>query len=256
MKKYKYNFETELNFSSDIYDHQFTLHCVPKSNKAQYTEKSSVSVYPEVPLFENVDGFKNKVLNGSILPPHSSFFYRSEGVVSVNNCPDTHLNSIYKYPSILTKPENGIRIMHSSLDLSGTDMLLDSEIIFNATGNALAYSPGSTDSTTTAEQTLFKMRGVCQDYAHLMIALARLSGIPARYCMGLCLGEGATHAWVQLYINGSWHGFDPTQRRHIDSGYICFATGRDAFDCLAERGVFRGAAVSQTQNILMKLEEI
>lgn len=71
--------------------------------------------------------------------------------------------------------------------------------------------------------------------------------------MGLIPGEGATHAWVELALPEGWTGFDPTHGREIDEGYLCFAVGRDAADCFAERGVFRGAA-EQRQRVEMALK--
>ena len=66
---------------------------------------------------------------------------------------------------------------------------------------------------------------MCQDYAHVFIALARLAGWHARYCMGLTVGEGATHAWAEIYYEGAWHGFDPTRDCRTDASYLRFATG-------------------------------
>lgn len=97
--------------------------------------------------------------------------------------------------------------------------------------------------------------GVCQDYAHVFIALARLAGWHARYCMGLTVGEGATHAWAEIYYEGAWHGFDPTRDCRTDASYLRFATGRDAADCPVEQGTFYGLA-DQTQTVFMRVKEI
>lgn len=97
--------------------------------------------------------------------------------------------------------------------------------------------------------------GACQDYAHVFIALARLAGWYARYCMGLTVGEGATHAWAEIYYEGAWHGFDPTRDCRTDASYLRFATGRDAADCPVEQGTFYGLA-DQTQTVFMRVKEI
>ena len=52
--------------------------------------------------------------------------------------------------------------------------------------------------------------GVCQDYSHIMIALCQMSRIPARYVVGMLMGEGLSHAWVEIYDGGAWRGIDPT----------------------------------------------
>lgn len=81
---------------------------------------------------------------------------------------------------------------------------------------AFVYTPGSTTIRTTAEQALAQRSGVCQDYAHVMLAVCRHCGLAARYIAGLLGGEGATHAWVEIYHNGRWIGFDPTHNRMVD----------------------------------------
>ena len=118
-----------------------------------------------------------------------------------------------------------------------------------------AISPGQQAFIPTAEEALAGGRGVCQDYAHVFIALARIAGWHARYCMGLTVGEGATHAWAEIYYEGAWHGFDPTRDCRTDASYLRFATGRDAADCPVEQGTFYGLA-DQTQTVLMRVKEI
>ena len=117
------------------------------------------------------------------------------------------------------------------------------------------YIPGVTDIGTTAEQALELGKGVCQDYAHIMIAVMRQMGIPARYVNGLMIGEGATHAWVEIYTDGGWYGLDPTNNLHIDDYYIKLAHGRDYADCVVDKGIFLGNA-SQEQKIYVNVEEI
>ena len=113
---------------------------------------------------------------------------------------------------------------------------------------AFSYEPGATDTTTTAAEAFESGRGVCQDYAHVLISLCRLLGIQARYVTGLMVGEGASHAWVEVHDGVRWRGFDPTNNCSADDRYLLFATGRDFEDCPIERGVFRGSA-EQVQTV-------
>jgi transglutaminase-like putative cysteine protease len=86
-------------------------------------------------------------------------------------------------------------------------------------------------------------RGVCQDFAHIAIALARACGIGARYASGHLLGEGATHAWVEFLIDGaapSVLSLDPTYCSETDFRYIVVAIGRDYDDVPPTSGVFTG----------------
>lgn len=109
----------------------------------------------------------------------------------------------------------------------------------------MSYERGVTDVQTTAAEA-FKLRaGVCQDYAHLMLALCHLQGIPARYVSGHLLGEGGTHAWVEVLSRspGPESGFralafDPTHGRKGDLSYITVATGRDYADVAPTSGSF------------------
>lgn len=118
----------------------------------------------------------------------------------------------------------------------------------------MKYVPGTTNIQTTASQAFRQGTGVCQDYAHIYLAMARLLGYPARYMSGMMLGEGATHAWVEAAVDGKWIGIDPANDCLVDDRYICFAHGRDYADCPVERGIFLGAA-SQSQEVLVSVWE-
>lgn len=102
----------------------------------------------------------------------------------------------------------------------------------------LSYVPQSTHVDTLAGEAFALNAGVCQDYAHITIALCRMAGIPARYACGFISGEGVSHAWLEVYIHGVWYGIDPTQNRLIHYAYIKVAHGRDSADCPMNRGTF------------------
>ena len=84
--------------------------------------------------------------------------------------------------------------------------------------------------------------------------LARQAGLPARYVNGLPEGEGASHAWCEVWLDGVWTGIDPTRGRWTDEGYIRFGVGRDFGDCPMERGVFLGHT-SQRQTVFMTVSQ-
>lgn len=110
------------------------------------------------------------------------------------------------------------------------------------------YSPGATHLKTSASQSLQFKKGVCQDHAHLMIALCRALKIPARYVVGYLKGEGAMHAWVEVLLDNAWRGFDPTHNREARSDYVLVACGRDARDCASHAGSFRGRAAAKLKS--------
>ena len=112
---------------------------------------------------------------------------------------------------------------------------------------AMRYVPGVTGVGTTAAQALALGQGVCQDYAHVMIAICRLLGLPARYVSGHLLGEGGTHAWVEVLLpdpDGSGEAaawpFDPTNGREAGLDYVTVAVGRDYRDVAPTSGAYLG----------------
>ena len=120
----------------------------------------------------------------------------------------------------------------------------------HAVAEAIAYEPGATDAATTAAEALELGRGVCQDMAHALIALAHARGLPARYVTGYLLtgedaGAGeAAHAWAEIYVDDlGWIGFDPANRCCPDERYIRLGSGRDAREAAPIRGVSRGGGI-------------
>ncbi len=113
----------------------------------------------------------------------------------------------------------------------------------------LSYVKGSTDVTTTAVEVLRQRRGVCQDFAHLGIALLRAAGIPARYASGYLfpdaeapLGEtreGQSHAWLEAWV-GDWCPIDPTSNETVGERHVVVARGRDYADVPPLKGVYSG----------------
>jgi transglutaminase-like putative cysteine protease len=106
----------------------------------------------------------------------------------------------------------------------------------------MVYSAGVTNVETTAAAAFEIRKGVCQDFAHVMLALLRECGLTARYVSGHLLGEGGTHAWVEVLLPDAGGGlvvaFDPTHARRTTLGYIVVAVGRDYADVAPTSGAF------------------
>jgi transglutaminase-like putative cysteine protease len=120
--------------------------------------------------------------------------------------------------------------------------------LMTAVRSALVYERGATTVQTRVEEVLALGRGVCQDFAHVLIAACRCAGIPARYVSGyfhdpaLAGEEAASHAWVDVYDERSgWLSLDPTHDRDQDESFVRVAVGRDYGDVPPTRGVFKGA---------------
>ncbi|WP_276353421.1 transglutaminase family protein [Cohnella caldifontis] len=129
------------------------------------------------------------------------------------------------------------------------------------------YKPNSTGVGTTAEELIGIGSGVCQDFAHLMIAVCRYRGVPARYVSGYhFVGdlqgrdadfEQASHAWVEVYVPGAgWMGVDPTNDNLIDWRYVKLGHGRDYTDIVPVKGIYRGTGEQElTVTVDVRLAE-
>jgi transglutaminase-like putative cysteine protease len=128
------------------------------------------------------------------------------------------------------------------------------------------YKSGATDISTPIRDVVKQRRGVCQDFAHLMLAILRSNGIPARYVSGYIeaydpettdpelIGASASHAWVEVFLpGGTWWGLDPTNNQAAGERHIEVAVGRDYRDVAPMRGTYKGAT-DQKLNVIVSLE--
>ena len=124
------------------------------------------------------------------------------------------------------------------------------------------YIKGNTSVKTTLNE-IWKLRaGVCQDFAHILMVMLRLLGVPARYVSGYVCphdnnlrGEGATHAWVEAYIPFyGWLGVDPTNNCIVNDRHVRLAIGRNFSDCSPVKGTYKGTA-KQTLEVGVSVSE-
>src|SRR5579859_8183626 len=204
----------------------------------------------------HVDEFANHVIDLSIPLIERSIDFEAWIVVErfADHGPhilpaDVLTDSSYREPSVLTLPDEALRRIAATL-LEGEQQQERRQPaalagrINDWVHSALSYEHGATGIHTTAAQALALGRGVCQDYAHLMLALCRLCGLPARYVSGHLLGEGGTHAWVEVLLpDGSGesiaHAFDPTHGCATGPGHLTVAVGRDYADVPPTSGSYR-----------------
>jgi transglutaminase-like putative cysteine protease len=114
---------------------------------------------------------------------------------------------------------------------------------------SMTYQHGVTGVRTTASEALALGSGVCQDYAHVMLAVARACGLPSRYVSGHLLGEGGSHAWVEVVLpmrDGTGDAvastFDPTHASRGGLNYVTIAVGSDYSDVAPTSGTYRSGA--------------
>lgn len=118
-----------------------------------------------------------------------------------------------------------------------------------------SYVQGVTTVQTTAEEAMALGKGVCQDYSHILLSLCRIEKIPCRYVVGMLIGEGLSHAWVEVCSDGRWYALDPTNNLIVDDQHIKISAGRDYHDCIVSQGVFVGRT-TQTQTVAVRVKEI
>ena len=157
----------------------------------------------------------------------------------------TQALSAYLLPSALTRPDTALRAVAAKLAYSGEKGADLASAVGGWVYRRMSYGFDRTAVHTTAGQALAAGHGVCQDYTHLMLAVCRLLGIPARYVSGHLVGEGGTHAWVEVLqpVPGqaveilAW---DPTHDRPADLRYLTVAVGRDYRDVAPVSGTYCG----------------
>ena len=149
-------------------------------------------------------------------------------------------------PTRLTAADAAIRRLAAAM--AGQDRLATADRFCAYVHEAIRYAYGATSVATTAAEALAGGHGVCQDAAHVMIALCRAVGLPARYVSGHLLGEGGTHAWVEVIVADADADaaravpLDPCNGCRVGANYLTVATGRDYTDVAPTSGTYLGTA--------------
>jgi transglutaminase-like putative cysteine protease len=239
------------------------------------TDKQNVLSYeqiinPEAYCSEHRDYWNNHVVTFYIWDPHEELHVQTKSVIEVNFTENDTVKVSdeieLKMDSLQFKQEFAEFLMATPYTTLSTDVL--EEISVNLKRKEtnrytflerlntyiyeeFAYLPGSTDVKTLAPEAYNKKSGVCQDFTHVMLAICRYAGIPARYVSGYIYsgedvamrGDSVTHAWVEAYFpENGWIGFDPTNNLIARNQHICVATGRDYADISPLKGVYVGNA--------------
>ncbi len=228
-----------------------------------------IKTEPPAGLHQEVDCFGNIKYNLNIYREHSSLKITArskvrktpidplpdeigrEGWEEIRNWKQSFHNWDFLLASALAKPSPALDAFIRRHGIKpDADPLISLLRLSDTLYHSFEYVPGSTSTCSPIEHILGTRRGVCQDYAHVMIAIARLWGIPARYVMGylydaaLADGESeehATHAWVECLLPRlGWVGFDPTNQTFADERHIRVAVGRDFRDVSPTRGMLYG----------------
>ncbi len=251
MKRYLYNYQTVVEFSEPVPAHSVMLRCQPIDNACQTVEQEHLVLSPNYWLQAGRDAFYNRILFGGATEPHNTFAYVSTGIVTT----DLYLVKYRGENLFLFRQPTPLTAISEKLSDFPQNVVEAASAVCLWIGENISYQPQTTTMETTAAEVMERRQGVCQDFAHLMIALCRQRGIPSRYVNGFLKGEGETHAWVEIFDGYNWLGFDPTHNCRITDGYVKLAHGRDARDCSVCRGLYMGPAQQQT-TIHVTLQEI
>jgi transglutaminase-like putative cysteine protease len=284
--RYVIDHVTRLSFAQPVREHQCELRLVPSDSSAQRVHAASIAVEPAAELDSYVDYFGNQVHHFSIAGAHAELVTRLHAEV------ETLLTNPFDFPLVPPHRERDwiagtlkaqprlwdYVLAHSALtpDLSRVELpelavpthsaarhVLDSvTAAMEWIATTLTYEPGSTRVHSTFAEVWKTRTGVCQDFAHLLIAVVRSWSVPARYVMGYqdpeCAEDetqpAAPHAWAEVLIPGAgWRGFDPTARLVANDNYVVVAVGRDSLDAAPQRGSFKGQDSEDAPEVTLRI---
>jgi transglutaminase-like putative cysteine protease len=266
---------TSYRYSEPVRESQMELRMQPRSEGPQRCWGFRLETTPRAQVSSFRDGMGNVVHHFDIAPAHSRLTLTAEAAVEVEESPpipDALPASAWAELATLAESEEGCEMLLPSTfsrptpaltDFSATrgiarldDPLTTLRRLNSTIYDAFAYAPQHTRVDSPIDEALAALKGVCQDFAHIFIALARVLGIPARYVSGYLhhrdedhdrSAEDATHAWAEALLPGlGWVGFDPTNNLIVSGRHIRTAVGRDYADVPPSRGVFRGNARTET----------
>ncbi len=261
MKTLHFRYDLKIEFSEPVTNHSFTVKCVPDTDERQHILRQDIKILPKEFLSTNRDSFGNFYFFGKTVAEHELFHVEEEGVVETgwsDSVPanDSPGQGLCLVQTSCTEPGPYLKEFFAGLNLPpDADNREKSLWIMDKVYRSFSYQSGVTTVGTTAEDAFSQGSGVCQDYAHIMISLCRMAKIPSRYAAGMLLGEGASHAWVEIACRNKWYGLDPTNHVPVAEDHIKISHGRDYKDCLINQGVFTGNA-RQKQSISVQVTEI
>lgn len=261
MKELHFLYEMKLVFDCPVEQHRFTLKCVPRSSSRQEISELAVEVFPKEFLSTDEDSFGNHCIYGYSEGMHDHFSVRVEGrartgLAAWEPAREEHCIGIYKYQTDYTKPGPALTAFAGRFTFAPDMNSYEKATAYmKELHGRFSYVQGVTDIYTTAEEAMVRGEGVCQDYSHILLSLCRMEHIPARYVVGMLMGEGLSHAWVEIYSGGHWIALDPTNNLVVDDQHIRISIGRDYGDCTINQGIFVGKT-TQTQEAKVLVEEL
>jgi transglutaminase-like putative cysteine protease len=271
---------TTFTYAGKAHDSFNEVRLRPLDDATQACRNFELRTDPAATLREYEDFYGNTVHYFDVVPAHEKLVI--EAVSEVETTPNAARPPVPAVPfaELAAGPERELRAEfltdshYVPLDvelwkeaqdaLSGGrgDVWGDVQCICKHIFRTFAYRPRATGVSTRATDALKLRSGVCQDYAHVALALCRCSGIPARYVSGYFIKaqrhpdeEEASHAWIDAWVPGfGWAAYDPTHDRPADDRYVKVAAGRDYGDIRPVSGTYRGGK-TRSLNVEVQVRE-
>jgi transglutaminase-like putative cysteine protease len=238
----------------------------PLSVDGQLCLSFILKVFPPSKLSHYFDFYQNFVHFFEITEPHTSLSVESNSKVTtsppllaadktsapISSLPEClKLNECYDFLQASHFVPLSPEVWRLAIDAATgvDDVWQAAQAIMRFTHGHLNYVPNSTSVSTVMTDVLTDRRGVCQDFAHVMLGMCRSLKIPARYVSGYLyngpdgylLGAQASHAWCEVFLPGiGWRALDPTNNQLVDERYVKIAVGRDYADIVPVKGSYKG----------------
>ena len=276
--RYRVRHQTSYAYSGDVVHSHQLLHLAPRETGRQTCTQHSLVIEPSPTRSAvGIDSFGNPVTRLELDRPHDRLDVTAEMSVEVHAVAASALKGEswervrtllsysgrppgeerleamrYRAESPHVRIKQAFNEFAANCFPASRPVLDCAESLMHKLHDEMTYAPGETTVSTSLMEVLEKRRGVCQDYAHLMIACLRSRGLAARYVSGYLrtvpapgaralLGADASHAWVSVYCPVSgWVEFDPTNAVRAGTDHITVAWGRDFSDVSPLRGVIVG----------------
>jgi transglutaminase-like putative cysteine protease len=266
---------TRFRYSAPVRESVMELRMQPRSEGPQALRSFQIATNPRAQLYAYTDYLGNAVYHFNVLREHRELRIETQALVEMAAQPEVSENADAlewdRYNRYNLSAEHfdllePSKFAHMSAALAAFmtgrglekpdgDALSALRHLNKAIYESFDYESGITEVHSPIDDALKAGRGVCQDFAHIMIAVARSWGVPARYVSGYLhhrgkgkdrSGEDATHAWLEAYLPSmGWIGFDPTNDILAGERHIRVAVGRDYADVPPTRGTFKGVAESE-----------
>ena len=269
LTKYQYNHPIKESINEiRLFPHHF-------GNQEVLQYQLLITHNPDVDISE--DYYGNRVGNFNVLDTHTEMIIESRMLVRVNHSlkiPEIDATSVEdiqaeKEKSIMLlrlcylddiQKQNEIEAILKKIKTEDKSIIEIAQQCNAYVYDNFIYTKGITNIETTVDEILTLKKGVCQDFAHILLQLLRTAGIPSRYVSGyICpnesglRGEGATHAWIEIYTpKQGWLGLDPTNNIWTMDNHVRLSVGRNFNDCTPIKGTFKGLA-RQTLSVCVSI---